>query len=171
MKKIFIPFLLIMLFASTAQALEEKRIELADGSVLEGEIVSFSQGQYTVQSPSLGTLHIADSNVRAIHNKIPVPALAPQEGEGSALPSTADVQKEMQKVQSSMMRDPNTLKTVAGLIADPDFVALAKDPEIMSAAKSLDLKTLLANPKFVDVLNKPVVGEIQQDIKEEDPQN
>jgi hypothetical protein len=42
----------------------------------------------------------------------------------------------------------------------------------MNAAKALDMKTLLANEKFISVLNNPTISEIKQSIKkEEDPQN
>jgi hypothetical protein len=165
MKKALLLALFVSMSALLANTGHGKTLELTDGSTLEGEIVSFSEGKYTVQSPSLGTLQIEDSKVRNIVNSTDQPVAASSQG---AVPfDPAVVRSEMQKLQSAILRDPDTMKTVAGLISNPDFRALVNDPEVMSAAKSLDLKTLMANPKFVSAINDPAIKDIDRKIKEQ----
>ena len=44
-------------------------IELNDGSQVAGEIVLFEHGVYTIESDSLGRLHIPDADIRAIRTR------------------------------------------------------------------------------------------------------
>ena len=164
MKKSFFLAVFVLLFGSLVSTAYGKSIELTDGSILDGEIVSFAEGKYTIQSPSLGTLHIEDSKVRSIHNVAQPVAVFSKE----AVPlDPAAIQSEMQKLQPAITRNPDIMKTIAGLISNPDFQALLKDPEVMNAAKSLDLKTLMANQKFVNALNDPTVKEIDRKIEKQ----
>ena len=162
MKKSIFLVLFVLMSLSLADAAEKSRIELADGSALDGEIVSFSDGKYTVNSSSLGTLQIEDSKVRAIHKGDLITGVPKTEVAAS---DTVDVQSEMQRLQPVITGNPEIMRTVAGLISDPDFKALLEDPAIMSAAKSLDVKALMANEKFVKAVNSSAVQEIKQKIK------
>jgi hypothetical protein len=164
MKKILLLVLFVSMSALFACTAYGKKIELTDGSTLDGEIVSFSEGKYTVQSPSLGTLKIEDSKVRSI-TSAGQPAVASSE---ETVPfDPAAIQIEMQKLQPAILGNPNVMKIVVGLISNPDFQALANDPEVVNAAKSLDLKTLMANQKFVKAINDPAIKEVDQKIKEQ----
>jgi hypothetical protein len=161
-KYIFLVCFMLMLI-SLADAGEKKRIELTDGSTVDGEIVSFSDGRYTVMSPSLGTLKIEDSKVRAIH-KADETTGVPTNEVASLDPAT--IQSNIQKMQPVITGNPEIMKAVSGLAARPDFQALLKDPEIMNAAKSMDIKTLMANEKFVKAINDPAVREIGRKVEE-----
>ena len=162
MKKIFFLLLFVLMSVSLAYAAHKVRIELTDGSTVDGEVVSFSDGKYTVNSPSLGTLQIEDSKIRNIRSTDQA-AESPQK-DGASF-DAATVQHEFQKLQPAMVSDPDTVRTISGLISNPDFQVLFKDPKIMNAAKSLDIKTLMADEKFVKALNDPAVKEIRQKVK------
>jgi len=162
MKKFFWIMFFVLTSVSLADAAEKSRMELTDGSTLDGEIVSFSEGKYTVKSPSLGTLQIEDSKVRAIHHGDQ--ASGPLQKDIASMDET-EVQSEMQKLQPAITGNPEVMKTVTGLTSDPDFKTLIEDPAIMNAAKSLDVKALMANEKFVKAANSPAVQEIRQKIK------
>jgi hypothetical protein len=164
MKKCIFLILFILTFASLVHATNKNRIVLTDGSTLEGEIISFSEGKYTVKSPSLGILRIEESKIRTISHMDQM-AAAPQKD--IVPPDAAALQTEIQKLQPAITGNPDIMRTIAGLISDPDFQALFKDPEIMNAAKSLDIKTLMANEKFVNAVNNPTVKEIGRKIKDQ----
>jgi hypothetical protein len=53
----------------TAYAGEVKEVELNDGTVITGEIVSLNNGVYTIKSESLGTTKLSESKVRSIRMK------------------------------------------------------------------------------------------------------
>ena len=165
MKKIFLLMFFVLASISSAYAAHINRIELTDGSAVEGEIVSVSEGQYTVKSPSLGILKIEESKIRSMHSVDQ--AAAPSKKDIASL-DAATIQSEAQKLQPAITGNPEIMKIIPGLIADPDFQTLFKDPEIVNAAKSLDVKTLLANEKFVKAMNNPTVREITAKVNAKD---
>ena len=156
---------MVLIFIPSAYAADKSRIELTDGSAVEGEIVSFSGGQYTVRSAGLGDLKIEDSKVRNIRK---IGETAGSSSAGGIPLDPAAIRNEVQKLQSKITGDPDTMKAVAGLVSKTDFQDLLKDPEIMNAAKSLDIKTLMANEKFVNAVNDPAIKKIGQKVKAED---
>ena len=85
--------------------------------------------------------------------------------EGTLPSDHAAVQSEMQKLRPAIMNDPDILKKVFALLFNPDFQALAHDPEVMKAVRSFDIKALMANPKFMNAVNHPSIQEISQKIE------
>ncbi|HOW60014.1 MAG TPA: hypothetical protein PLO78_09865 [Candidatus Omnitrophota bacterium] len=164
MGKNFFLILFFLTWVSVAHASQEKRIELTDGSVLDGEIVSFSEGQYTVKNSVLGVIRVEGSKIRAIHGGDQTTGSS--ERDVTSL-DAATVRNEMQKLQPAMVSNPDIMKSLASLISDSDFQALLKDPQVMDAARSLDLKTLMANEKFISILNKPEVNELARRSKKQ----
>jgi hypothetical protein len=70
--------LLLSLWLGTAVAGELRDFELHDGSILTGELLSLRGGVYTLKSPSLGTITLNTSQVRAIvYIQRPMPRRAP----------------------------------------------------------------------------------------------
>src|SRR3990172_5459524 len=102
----------------TAYAGEMKELELNDGTVITGEIVSLDDGVSTVKSESLGTIKLAESRVRTIRVK------------GSTKDSdSADTNAQAQALQQKMMNDTEVMKAVnsgdvAALMANPQFLKL-----------------------------------------------
>ena len=164
MKKIFLSVFFVLAFVSLVYAGEKSKIELTDGSTLGGEIVSFSEGKYTVMSPSLGVLRIEDSKVRAIHREGPAAGVPPK-AKGSF--DAAQIQSQVQKIQAVIASGPDIMKAISKLISDPDFQALLKDPELLKAARSMDMKALMANEKVVNLFSHPTLTELSQKVKEQ----
>ena len=54
------------LFGYACGTLAAPTIELKDGSRIQGDIQSLENGVYTVLSPSIGTVHVAQSNIVSI---------------------------------------------------------------------------------------------------------
>ncbi len=155
--------LFVLTFLSLAYAAQKNRIELIDGGIFEGEVISLREGEYTIKSTSIGTFKVEASRVRKIS------PVGPTEGFSGkpALPAdtAAGGASEVQKVQSMIAADPDMMKALPGLTGNADFQALLKDPEIMKAAKSMDLKTLMTNEKVVNAANNPAIQEISRKIK------
>ncbi|RJR50344.1 MAG: hypothetical protein C4576_05845 [Desulfobacteraceae bacterium] len=121
-----------------------QRVELLDGSVLQGEILSFDGKVYSVQTENLGTVRIDKSKVRTIQT------------EGSPPESRQAVQD----LRSRMMTNPAILGIIMELQNDPDVQAVLNDPEIVSASEAGDFNKLLSNPKFMKLLQNQAVQEI-----------
>jgi hypothetical protein len=136
--------------AAGSAAAEIKEIELIDGSVITGEVLSLGSGVYTIRTGSLGTLTIDDAKVRAIRPQGSL-ASSPQAGDIKAL-------------QDKMLSNAEVMGLIASLKDDPQFKKALEDPEILNAVNSGDIASLMANPKFLELLHNPTVQNIQQKV-------
>ncbi len=143
---IVLTFLILVMFAAAANASEMRDIELTDGSVITGEIISLSNGTYTVRTESLGTVKIRESGIRAIRER------------GSA---SGDQEKSLKE---KMVSDREIMGIIETLRNDPDFQAALRDPEIMKALQAGDISGLMANPKFMKLLDNKAIEQIKNKL-------
>jgi hypothetical protein len=141
----------IALLAVSAFAGEIREIELSDGSVIAGEVLSLADGIYTVRSLSLGTFTIEESRVRTIRSR------GSASSSGPAAPDA-----DPRSLHQRMMSDQQIMGMIESLKDDPQFRKALEDPGIMNAVNSGDIATLMANPKFLQLLQNPAVKDIQQ---------
>ena len=139
-------------------------IELVDGGIILGEIISHSHGNYIVRSNSLGTVKINESQIRVIH----LTSGSSAEKEIVNSPGQS-VSPDIQNLQTSMMNNKEVMGLVMSLQNDPEMQALLKDPDIMAAVQSGDISSLMSNPKFVKLLNNAKIKEIQEKVLSQDP--
>jgi hypothetical protein len=157
MKPFIVCFLLCLsLVAGTVHAGEIREIELIDGSIITGEVLSLAGGIYTIKSESLGTIKLEDSKIRAIRTKSSLggPALS-NENSGT----------EVKSLQDKMMNDKEIMGMIQSLQNDPEFKKILEDPEMMKAVNSGDVAALMANPRFMKLLNNQTVQEIEKKVK------
>ena len=136
--------------APVVNAAETREIELTDGSVITGEVVSLSEGIYTVRSATLGTLRIEASKIRVI--RLP----------GSAGPG--DARGQVKSLEDRMLGDSGIMNTIRALQNDPDIQKVLQDPEIMKAVQAGDFDALMSNPEFMKLLNKQPVQDIKNKL-------
>ena len=147
MKRAFIASLFLLTLCTTQiLAGPTQKIELHDGSVIQGEVLSFDGSVYTIRTASLGTITVPASMVRTIH----------MEDKGSALSKRPEVRE----LQQGILGNPEALNMVLGLQDDPDVQAVLQDAELMKAVQAGDLERLLASPKFLRLLENPKVQDI-----------
>jgi hypothetical protein len=151
-------FLCLMLFAAGAGAGELKVIELKDGSVITGEVISLAGGLYTIKSDSLGTIKLEESKIRAIRSR------SPEKGSASGGPAAAQG-NDTQALQQKMMGDQEIMTMIQSLKDDPEFKKVMEDPVVMKAMREGDVSALMANPQFMKLLNNPTVKEIEKKVK------
>jgi hypothetical protein len=150
-------FLCLILFAAGAGAGELKVIELKDGSIITGEVLSLSGGMYTVKSDSLGLIKLEESKIRAIRSR------SPEKSSASGGPAAQG--NDAQALQQNMMGDQEIMTMIQALRDDPDFKKVMEDPVVMKAMKDGDVSALMANPQFMKLLNNPTVKEIEKKVK------
>lgn len=129
---------------------ELREIELKNGSLIYGEIISFSDGIFTLRSRTLGTVKIKESKIRAIRSK-------------ASVGQTGD---QIQALQQRMMSDKEIVDMILSLQDDPDVQRVLQDPEIMNAVNSGDTNALLSNPKFMKLLESPAIQDITKKVME-----
>jgi len=151
MKSLLMMFLTLAVAAGMATAAEMREIELTDGTIVTGEIVSLTGGVYTVRSATLGTLRIEESNIRTIRLK-------------DSAGSSTNTGGEVMSLQNKMMSDGEIMNMIQGLQNDPEFQEILQDPELMKAVHAGDITTLVANPKFMRLLNNQSVKDIKNKV-------
>jgi len=162
MKLLSVCFICLLVFTCSAVfAGNLREIELTDGSVISGEIVSFSDGAYTLKSKSLGKIQVDESRIRAIRLKSQGTPAGDIAG-----PSNTAMNMEIQAMQERMMNDKEIMNVILSLQNDPDFQEILQDPAIMDAMNSGDLDALVSNPKFMKLLGNSSVQEIVREVAE-----
>lgn len=163
MKKIF-ACLFILLLCRPGFCAVVNRIELADGSVINAEILSFDNGSYTLDAGNLGIIRVDALKIRRIDSPNEN-APAPLETNTSNLSNTA-IKSEIDKVKTKMMTNPDTLKMATEMTLDPQFQEIMKDPEIIKAVYSGNIQALMSNQKFMAAANHPKIKEINKKLEE-----
>jgi hypothetical protein len=153
-RSLFFVAVILLLTARSAPAAEMREIEMSDGSVVSGEVLSLSKGIYTIRSDSLGTIKIDESKVRVIRPRS-------VQGAGASQSSGSEVRS----LQNKMMNDQEIMGMIQSLQNDPEFKKLLEDPDVMRAVSEGDVPALMANPKFTKLLNNPTVRDIQKKVK------
>ena len=135
-------------------------IELKDGSRIQGDIQGIEHGEYTIVSPTLGKLHVAQSDiVRIVYGG----AHAASEPAGAdATPRNQELSGQALQLQAQLAQDPEAMKSILGLQSDPQIQALMNDPAIVQAIQQGDYMGLLDNPKIKALENNAQIKELLQ---------
>jgi len=151
MHKLIALALFTTIIASTSYGGDIKEIELKDGNIITGEVQSLANGMYTIRTESLGSVKIEDSRVLAIRPR----------GQGS--PSRpSDAGSQARSLEERMQADDEVMNKIRSLKDDPAFQKVLEDPELMNAVNTGDVAALMANPKFLQLLQNPAVQDIQK---------
>ena len=164
MKKFFplviIAFLLTPVLVEAQQA---STIMLKDGSVIKGVVTGMANGEYTVQTPGLGTLRISQASILNIAAEQPQSAssVPKQMPTVPAIPGMdPGMAQQMQFLQGKMLADENVMMTIQKLMEDPAMSALLSDPQLFmqimqnpqAAQQNPSVQKLLSNPQFQQLL-------------------
>ena len=162
MNKLIFCFIFIFGLTLSAYCEQASRIELNDGSVIEGEVLSLDNGTYTLNSGSLGKVKIEASKIKRIETKTQNQSSA----EKQIILTNPDLLKSgVSKVQQQIANNPEIMQTVNDLANDSDFQEAMKDPELVKAAKAQDINALMQNEKFMNLIKNPKVKEIESKLE------
>ena len=146
MKMLLEACLAAALLGLASGVLASPTIELKDGSRIEGEIQSIENGVYTVLSPSIGTVHVAQSNIVRIVYSGDASNAAGSSGKASAHDDA--LTRDIQQTQTRLVQDPATMQSIMSLQSDPQIQAILNDPAIVKAIQEGDYMSLLGNAKI-----------------------
>ncbi len=172
MKKSILCCLFLLGLSAIGYCGQISRIELTDGSIIQGEIVSLDKGIYTVSTAGSSEVKVEMGKIRKIVTEETSPAVAtgtsPQTANPATSPSSGDIKSEMEQAKSKIASNPAILQIIPAIILDPQFQEILKDPEIATAIKSQNIKALMENKKFLSILNNPKFRKIQEKLKRQD---
>ncbi|MHB8843504.1 MAG: hypothetical protein ACYC7L_02040 [Nitrospirota bacterium] len=148
---LIISLLLFTLSAGDLMAGEIRDIELKDGSIIAGEVQSLAGGVYTIRTESLGTIRIEDSRVQAIR---PRDQASPSRSPG--------IGSQTRALEERMRADEEIMNKIQSLKDDPAFQKVLEDPELLNAVNNGDVAALMADPRFLQLMQNPAVQDIQK---------
>lgn len=149
-------FLILLLSYANVFANDPQQVELKDGSIIAGEVVSLSNGIYTIESDSLGSINIEKSKIRTIHSK------SYSSGRNISLPV---VNNKVQALQKTIMSQPSLMEMIMALQNDPDIQTALQDSRVMNAVMSGNINALIDNPAFKKILGNPKVQAVSRKIQ------
>jgi hypothetical protein len=160
MKSIIVCFFVLLAFLSgTAGTGKSTEIQLIDGSVISGEIISFKEGVYTLRSNSLGSIIIDESQITMIRmDSQGATAREPLNASNESIDNT------IQSLQKSMFQNPQIMEMIQALQNDPEIQSLIQDEGIIGALSAGDINNLMANPELIKLLENPSIQQIQKEI-------
>ena len=151
-------FLFIIIFSfSLVSANTLNRFELNDGSVIQGKILSYSNGVYKINSDVLGTISLPESKIRTIH---PAGNSRSPSSSEKETPSPSPDAWRIDQVQKQMMNDPETVQLIEDLQNDPSVQEILQDKELMKAITQGNLNRVGADPKIQKLMKNESVGKI-----------
>jgi len=153
----------LCLFAQSGFAGEASTIELRDGSIISGEVLSFDGSTWIIQSPSMGRLEIEAAKVVSIRSRKTVS----QVPDGGRSTGNQANMADIQAMQQSIMSSEQLMTMIMGLQNDPEVQAILQDPEIMRAVNAGDMNALLANPKFRRLMENAKIKEVTREATKE----
>ncbi len=160
MKKIIIFLFISSACLAVAYCEQASRIELTDGSVINGEVVSFANGVYTINTATLGSVKIESAKISKIQTVNPPLTNTPH------LEAVNLSQRQIEAYRQKIAGNPQNAAVITGLANNPQVQGLAQDPQIQEAAKSGDIQALLKNEKFMQVVNDPELQETVKKLKQ-----
>jgi len=161
MKRIFPFFLFVLGLTTAAYCGETSKIELDNGNVIEGEIVSIDNGFYILDN---GTekIKVEAEKIKKIEIKNRV--LTSEDN----LSLTADrdsIKSKTKQIRRKMINNQKIMDIVDKLKTDPRFQEAIKDPKLVKAAKSQNIQTLITNEKILDLIEDPKIKEIANGLQ------
>ena len=154
-------FLFLWIVPSSSHAGVVSQIKLLDGSVIQAEIISFSNGVYKLRSKSLGTISVAEDRVQSIRpNKSQISG-TPAQLETAGPP----VGQKVQGLQQKLTSDPKTMEMLLDLRKDPSMIGVLNDKDLMRAIQQGNLSTVIKNPKIQKLMKSKAVGDVIQRSK------
>jgi hypothetical protein len=146
-----------------------REIELTDGSIIQADVVSMSQGIYRLRSDALGEIEVPEDRIKAIRSpqaETATPRIDAESGQESrtpveALPGPAPAPS-AEDFQQRLQQDPAAMEKILSLQNDPLVQSILDDAGTMRAIEAGDIGTLLNDPKIRALMSHPTVQELSR---------
>jgi hypothetical protein len=153
--------------AAASAAAGQSRVELRDGSVLQGELVSVEASSYRIRTGALGEISIPESDVLAIrplgsNDSIPAAPAIGTTGAASATPQA--MRGDLASIQQQLASDPAILGAIMSLQQDPEIRAALANPGFAQLVLSGNVQAIQNDPRFQRLLQNPAIQSIVKQV-------
>ena len=179
MTKTTITLTLLFCLAVLPQASAEvKKITLKDGSMIRGEVVSMSNGLYTVKTENMGEVLLSESNIVSVVNESLANAQQALQNQAQALQQPAaaasapagnnSFANQVNAMQGQIMANPQSMEAIQAMASDPEISAMMADPqflqELTAAMSGNNPEAIANNPKVKQLMNNPKMQALIQQM-------
>ena len=147
MNRYLVPLFFLILALVSLPGGAASHIELVDGTTIQGDVVSASNGRYVIRSSTLGQIELPETSILSI-----------RPGGGSGTSSTSSI--DLQSIQKQIVSSPELMQMVTALLSDPQFQAAMNDPQLRQLVMSGNLDALRGDPRILQLLAHPSVQAI-----------
>ncbi len=151
MYRIFLSLFPMIFAVASMPGSAGSQIELVDGTAINGEVISLSNGSYIIHSATLGRIEVPESSVRTIRS-------------GGEKASGSTYNAEFQSIQQRIASSPELMQMVVELQSDPELQAAMNDPELMKLVMSGNYDALRSDPRILRLLSSPsmqaIIGKV-----------
>ncbi len=151
----FLSICVFYVFIAGASTLN--RFELMDGSVIQGEILSYSGGIYQINSDVLGTISLPEEKIRAIK---PARNSGSQANNSNGPNEPSPGAQKIDQMQDRMLNDPETVQLIEELQNNPSVQKILQDEELMKAISQGNLNRVGEDPKIKALMNDKTIEKI-----------
>lgn len=155
--------LLLVAVVLATPAAHAARIELTDGSVVDGDIRSLRDGVYVIDSNSLGTIEIDQDEVAAIRYGDSDTNASGIDAAGSE----AVTGERIERLQRRVIQSGSLMERIQALRNDPEVRAALEDPEIQRALANGNYQALMSHPKIQALTEHPEIEAITDEVAPE----
>jgi len=152
----------ILLSGAPAYCGQASRFELTDGSVIKGEVVSYENNVYTVNTANLDQIKIEAGNISKIE---PLNYTSTGININPAIQTVSPAQLQPSVNGNILMQNPENMGVIMELTNSPELQRIARDPEVLEAAQKNDIQALMKNKEFMDIVNSPEIQEAVKKLK------
>jgi hypothetical protein len=82
----------------------------------------------------------------------------------TSFPRDEELARQVDTLKEKMLNDTDIMALIAELHNDPEIQQLLADPAAVEAARKGDIQALVANPRFMQLLDNPRIREIQRKV-------
>ncbi len=151
--------LLIFLLAGSTFAGKLSQIRLEDGSSIQAEVISFTNGIYVLNSPSLGTFELSEDKIVSIQmpgknglDRNPQSSSS-DDNPGSSTAPSSNLDLQVSQFRNQLTQDPETMQMIQNLQNDPSVQQILNDKELMKAINGQDLGVVASDPRIKSFAN------------------
>jgi len=141
-----------------------KRIELTDGTVIYGDLISVKKECWTISSDTLGIVKLDPAKIKQITSEDDTKETEPQG-------TSVSVRNGVGRITDEIQADSEMMRVIRSLRDDPQVRQVLEDPALMKAIQSNDISYLMSNPKFLALMQNPKIRQICQKVMENNQGN
>ncbi len=167
MKKLILALIVAIAtgFTSLSYAQETKTITLTDGSNLKGQVVSFENDVYTIETPHLGEIEIDDADILSINAGNALPTQNTPNNDPSSS-RDAQLKNQVMQIQSSVMSDPSLMEDIEGLLEDEGIRSILADQNFVNDVMSYDMNKIEQNSNTQELMQNPSIQALMEKINQ-----